>query len=82
MMKWLKRFYHKHFVKWKFLQSMIVLHIQKDGKKYLIVERVGEKGTIDRKTYLVEHLVDENYEVTDQTLEEEKKWFMDLSESK
>lgn len=81
-MKWLKKIYYKYFVKWKFLQSMIVLHIQKNGKKYLIVERVGEKGLIDRKTYLVEHLVNENYEVTDQTLKEEEKWFMDLSESK
>lgn len=78
-MNWLKRFYYNHIVRWRFLQSMIVLHIQKDGKKYLIIERLGEKGKIDRKTYLIEHLVNENYEVTDQTLKEEEKWFTDLS---
>lgn len=78
-MKWLRRFYYNHFVKWKFLQSMIVLHIRKDGKKYLIIERLGEQGKIDRKTYLVEHLVDANYEITDQTLKEEETWFTDLS---
>lgn len=70
-----KKFYLKHFVKWKFLQSMIVIPIQKNGKKYLIIERCGQNGRIDRKTYQVEHLVDDNYEVTDQTLKKEKEWF-------
>lgn len=78
-MSWLKKFYYKHFVRWKFLQSMIVIHVKKDGKKYLHIERCGQDGVIDRKIYLVEHLVNENYEVTDQTLEEEKKWFINLT---
>lgn len=77
-MKWLKKFYYKHFVKWKFLQSMIVVHVEKDGKKYLHISRCGQNGVIDKKIYLVEHLVNEDYEVTDQTLEEEKKWFIHL----
>lgn len=78
-MKFLKAFCNKHFIKWKFLQSMIVVHVEKDGKKYLQIARCGENGVIDRKIYLVEHLVNENYEVTDQTLEEEKKWFITLT---
>lgn len=78
-MKFLKRFWNKHFVKWKFLQSMIVLPIVRNGKKYLHISRCGENGVIDRKIYLIEHLVNENYEVTDQTLEQEEKWFTTLT---
>lgn len=82
MLKWLKRFWNNHFVKVKFLQSMIVVHVIKDNKKYLHISRCGQNGVIDKKIYLVEHLVNENYEVTDQTLKEEEKWFSTLISSK
>lgn len=75
----IKRFWNKHFVKVKFLQSMIVVHVVKDGKKYIHIARCGENGVIDRKIYLVEHLVNDNYEVTDQTLKQEEEWFTTLS---
>ena len=75
MKKWFKRFLHNHFVETRFLQSIIVAHVIKDGKKYLHIARCGQNGVIDRKIYLIEHLVNENYEVTDQTLKEEEEWF-------
>lgn len=79
MLKALKKFYYKHFVKCKFIQSVIIVPIQKDGRKYLHISRCSENGVIKRQNYLIEHLVNENYEVTDQTLEDEKNWFITLS---
>ena len=73
MLKALKRFYYKHFVKCKFIQSVIIVPLERNGKKYLIISRCGENGVIKRQNYLIEHLVDENFEVTDQTLDDEKK---------
>ena len=78
MFKALKKFYYKHFVKYKFIQSVIIIPIKRNGKKYLVISRCGENGLIKRQNYLIEHLVDENFEVTDQTLEDEKKWFITL----
>lgn len=67
------RFYNNHFVKWKFAQSSFVIPFKKDGKMYLHVSQVCRDGTrVIRRTFLVEHLVDENLDVTDKTLEEEK----------
>lgn len=57
------------------LHSMMVLGIEKDGKKYLQISRIGKDGVLERHNFLVEHLVDDNLEITDQTLEEEKKFF-------
>lgn len=79
MIKKLKRFWYKHFVEVRFLQSMIVVHVVKDGKKYLHIARTGQNGVIDRKIYLIEHMVNDNYEVTDQTLKEEDRWFTTLT---
>lgn len=73
----LKRFFYKHFVKWKFLNSLVVIPFISDGKKYLHLSQVCADGTkVIKRTFLIEHLVDENYEVTDQTLEEEKRVFV------
>lgn len=77
-MKRIKKFWNKHFVRFKYLQSMIVVPVIKKGKKYLHIARCGENGVIDRKIYQIKHLVNENYEVTDQTLKEEEKWFINL----
>lgn len=38
-------FFNKHFVKWKFLQSIFVIPFQKDGKMYLHISQVCEDGT-------------------------------------
>lgn len=75
----LKKFFYRHFVKTKYVQSVIILPVEKNGKKYLHIIKTGEDGKVKRTTYLVEHLVNENYEVTDQTLQEEKEWFITLS---
>lgn len=38
-------FFNKHFVKWKFLQSIFVIPFQKNGKMYLHISQVCEDGT-------------------------------------
>ena len=74
----IRKFFYKHFVKWKFLNSLIAIPFVKDGKKYLHISQVCADGTkVVKRTFLIEHLVDENYEVTDQTLEEEERIFTD-----
>ena len=60
-------FFNKHFVKWKFLQSIFVIPFQKDGKMYLHISQVCEDGTrVVKRTFLIEHLVDDNLAVTNQ----------------
>lgn len=69
-------FFNKHFVKWKFLNSMLAVPFFKDGKMYLHISQVCENGTrVIKRTFLIEHLVDDNLAVTDQTLAEEKRVF-------
>ena len=69
-------FFNKHFVKWKFLNSMFAVPLCKDGKMYLHISQVCGNGTrVVKRTFLVEHLVDDNLAVTDQTLAEEKRVF-------
>ena len=69
-------FFNKHFVKWKFLQSILIIPFIKDGKMYLHVSQVCEDGTrVVKRTFLIEHMVDDNLAVTDQTLAEEKRVF-------
>lgn len=72
----LQSFYNKHFVKWKFLQSLVVVPYEKDGKMYLHISQVCVGGKrVVKRTFLIEHLVDDNLAVTDQTLAEEKRVF-------
>lgn len=69
-------FFYKHFVKWKFLQSLVVVPYEKDGKMYLHISQVCAGGKrVIKRTFLIEHLVDDNLAVTDQTLAEEKRVF-------
>ena len=73
----IRKFFNKHFVKWKFLNSLIAIPFVKDGKKYLHISQVCADGKkVVKRTFLIEHLVDENYEVTDQTLKEEERVFI------
>ena len=69
----LKKFFYKHFVKWKFLQSIIVIPYKRNGKMYLHISQVSKAGEHVKRTFLIEHLVDDNLAVTDQTLAEEKR---------
>jgi hypothetical protein len=76
MKKALTIFFHKYFVKWKFLNSLLVIPFSKDGKKYLHISQVCADGRkVVKRTFLIEHLVNENYEITDQTLKEEERVF-------
>lgn len=69
-------FFNRHFVKKKFLNSMFVVPFCKDGKMYLHISQVCRDGTrVVKRTFLIEHLVDDNLAVTNQTLAEEKRVF-------
>lgn len=57
------------------VNSMFALGIKKNGRYYLQITQVGKDGVFKRYNFLVEHLVDENFEITDQTLEQEKEFF-------
>lgn len=74
---WLKEFWYKHFVKQEvyWIQSTIILPLELDGKKILQIIRTSKDGIVSKKTYQIEHLLDENLEVTEQTLEMEDEWF-------
>lgn len=54
-----------------------VVTYKKDRKNILSVVKVGENGKEWQKNYLVEHLLNENLEVTEQTLDEEKHRFVE-----
>lgn len=72
----------KHWISYllKIPQTFVVSY-EKCGIKYLkIVRCVGKKRT--EKIYQVEHLLDDNLQVTEQTLEMEKKIFVKVSSNK
>ena len=52
-----------------------VITYRKDGKNILSVVKIGENGKEWKKNYLVEHMLDDNLEITERTLEEEKSRF-------
>ena len=59
-----------------FTEGIRVVPIRLDGKKYLVVCYVSvDKSKCWKKIYLVEHLVNEKLEVTDQTLADEERIF-------
>lgn len=79
MKKALRRFFNRYFVEVRFLQSILVIPYQFEGKKYLHISQIGKEGRVIRRTFLIEHLVDDNLAVTDQTLAEEKNVFKNPS---
>ena len=57
--------------------GILKITYRKDGKNILSVAKVWENGKEWQENYLIEHLLDENLEVTEQTLEEEKHRFVE-----
>lgn len=47
----------------------------KTGEKILVLTKISENGTEWQKKFSVKNLLNENGEVTEQTLEEERKMF-------
>lgn len=73
-MKWFERFWNHHFVKHEihFVQTgIIAVKYSQNGKKYLSLIKTEEGKKIWQQNFLVEHLLNENKEVTEQTLEQE-----------
>lgn len=49
----IKKFLFRHFVKIKYLQSMILIPFTKDGKKYLHISRICQNGVRNMKNRLL-----------------------------
>lgn len=62
--------------------GIMEIEFERDGKKYLELIKIGEKGECWRKRFLVKNLLNENWEVTEQTLEQEKEIFTKLPSNK
>jgi hypothetical protein len=75
-LNWIKKISQKYFVKHvvHWVQSTLIIPLTHEGKMVLHIERTGKDGIIDKRNYQIEHLLDENLQVTEQTLEMEKKW--------
>ena len=70
----------KHWIAWIFkIPQTYWVAYQKDGKKILVV--VSKQRGRDDVSFrcLVEHLVNKDYEVTDETLAHEEKLFKGLN---
>ena len=52
---------------------------EKNGKKYLTMIKTNGETVLWERRFLIEHLVDENFEVTDQTLAQENEMFIKSS---
>lgn len=63
------------------IQRTFIVCYQKDGKKYLRIVVVKNRR-IKELNFLVEHLLNENLEVTEETLQKEKTVFTKVSSNK
>ena len=69
----LKKYLVKREVHW--VQSTLIVHYELDGRKILQIARTSNDGVVEQKNYQIEHLLDENLQVTEQTLEMEHRMF-------
>lgn len=58
--------------------GIIEFEFERNGKKYLELIKIDEKGERWRKRFLVKNLLNEDWEVTEQTIEQEKEMFTKL----
>lgn len=72
---WIREFWDNHFVKVQCIPNIMVIPFNLDGRLILRVTKDYFSGEVDSKTYLIEHLLDDNLQVTKQTLEMEKQIF-------
>lgn len=59
----------------KYQKVYISTFMGENGEKILVLTKVGEYGTECQKRFSIKNLLNEDYEVTEQTLEEENKLF-------
>ena len=62
--------------------GIIEIEFERNEKKYLELIKIDEKGECWRKRFLVKNLLNENWEVTEQTLDQEKEIFTKFPSSK
>lgn len=58
--------------------GIIETEFERNGKKYLLLIKVGENGEVWRKHFLIQNLLNEKWEVTEQTIAQEKDIFTKL----
>ena len=69
----------KNWILWLFkIPQTFVIRYKNDGKNILIVSTAIRGRKTETKRYLVEHLLDEELNITQETLAQEKKMFLDV----
>lgn len=59
----------------KYRKTLAVHYLDDNGEKILCVAKIGKYGTEWKRKFSIKHLLDEQGNVTEQTLEEEKRLF-------
>lgn len=69
----------KNWILWLFkIPQTFVIRYKNDEKNILIVSTAIRGRKTETKRYLVEHLLDEELNITQETLAQEKKMFLDV----
>lgn len=69
----------KHWIAWIFkIPQTFIARYKNDGKNILIISTAVRGKKTEIKRYLVEHLLDEKMDVTQETFTQEKSHFPDL----
>lgn len=56
-------------------RTNVVTYLEKGEKRMAVIYRDKNGKEVSRKNFLIEHLADENWNVTEQTLNQEKEVF-------
>ena len=72
----IREFWDNHFVKVQCIPNIMVIPFNLDGRLILRVTKDYFSGEVDSKTYLIEHLLDEDFNITEETLQMEKEHFI------
>ncbi|RHQ12350.1 hypothetical protein [Clostridium sp. AM49-4BH] len=73
---WIREFWDDHFAKVQCIPNIMVIPFNLDGRLILRVTKDYFSGEMDSKTYLIEHLLDEDFNITEETLQMEKEHFI------
>ena len=59
----------------KYRKTLVIHYLDDNGEKILHIAKIGKYGTEWKRKFSIKHLLDEQGNVTEQTLEEEKRLF-------
>lgn len=59
----------------KYRKTIVAYRLDDNNEKILLIAKIGKYGTEWKQKFSIKHLLDEQGNVTEQTLEEEKRLF-------